>query len=291
MALILVAVIQGILTGGGYALMASGLALVFGVLDIINVAQGMFVILGAYLSYALGRHLHLDPFVSLLLTMPALFALGFGIEWAILRRIRRERSTLAILALFAVAMVIEGGLSLIFTTDDVTLHAWYIDATVGIAGFYLPVIDLFAFAFSVVLLAGLFLLLYRTAFGYSLRATIQNRTAAELIGIDVERVQAITFGLGTALAGAGGIAFGATNAFHPASSFDLISRLLVIVVLGGMGSLAGVLIASLAMLVIGDVTTVLWSPAWSSFVFFASLILFLVFRPQGIGGQREGRKQ
>jgi branched-chain amino acid transport system permease protein len=106
----------------------------------------------------------------------------------------------------------------------------------------------------------------------------------------VERVQAITFGLGTALAGAGGIAFGATNAFHPASSFDLISRLLVIVVLGGMGSLAGVLIASLAMLVIGDVTTVLWSPAWSSFVFFASLILFLVFRPQGIGGQREGRQ-
>jgi branched-chain amino acid transport system permease protein len=290
MALILVAVIQGILTGGGYALMASGLALVFGVLDIINVAQGMFVILGAYLSYALGRHLHLDPFVSLLFTMPALFALGFGIEWALLRRIRRERSTLAILALFAVAMVIEGGLSLIFTTDDVTLHAWYIDATVGIAGFYLPVIDLFAFAFSVVLLAGLFLLLYRTAFGYSLRANIQNRTAAELIGIDVERVQAITFGLGTALAGAGGIAFGATNAFHPASSFDLISRLLVIVVLGGMGSLAGVLIASLAMLVIGDVTTVLWSPAWSSFVFFASLILFLVFRPQGIGGQREGRK-
>ena len=159
MALILVAVIQAILTGGGYALMASGLALVFGVLDIINIAQGMFVILGAYLSYALGRHLHLDPFVSLLLTMPALFAFGFGIEWAILRRIRRERSTLAILALFAVAMVIEGGLSLIFTTDDVTLHAWYIDATVRIAGFYLPVIDLFPFAFSVVLLAGLFLLL------------------------------------------------------------------------------------------------------------------------------------
>jgi branched-chain amino acid transport system permease protein len=149
----------------------------------------------------------------------------------------------------------------------------------------------FAFALSVVLLAVLSLLLYRTTFGYSLRATVQNRTAAALIGIDVERVQAITFGLGTALAGAGGIAFGATNAFHPASSYDLISRLLVIIVLGGMGSLAGVLIGSLVMLVIGDVTTVLWSPAWSSFVFFALLILFLVFRPQGIFGQREGRRQ
>jgi branched-chain amino acid transport system permease protein len=291
MALVLAAIIQGILTGGGYALMASGLALVFGVLDIINIAQGMFVILGAYLSYALGQHLLLDPFVSLLLTMPTLFALGVGIEWAFLRRIRRERSTRGILVLFAVAMVIEGGLSLVFTTDDVTLHAWYTDATVHIAGFYLPVIDLFAFALCVVFLAALFLLLYRTTFGYSLRAAIQNPTAAALVGIDVERVQALTFGLGTALAGAGGIAFGATNAFHPASSYDLISRLLVIIVLGGMGSLAGALIGSLAMLVIGDVTSVLWSPAWSSFVFFALLILFLVFRPQGICGQGEGRRQ
>ncbi len=291
MTLVLEAVVQGILTGGGYALMASGLALVFGVLDIINIAQGMFVILGAYLSYALGMHVHLDPFASLLLTMPTLFALGYGIQWAFLRRIRQERSTRAILVLFAVAMVIEGALSLIFTTDDVTLHAWYTDATVRIAGFYLPVIDLFAFAMSVVLLTALSLLLSRTTFGYSLRATVQNRTAAELIGIDVERVQAITFGLGTALAGAGGIAFGATNAFHPASSYELISRLLVIIVLGGVGSLAGALIGSVVMLVIGDVTTVLWSPAWSGFVFFALLILFLVFRPQGICGQREGRRQ
>jgi branched-chain amino acid transport system permease protein len=267
------------------------LALIFGVLEIINVAQGMFVILGAYLSYTVEQRLHLDPFASLLLTMPALFALGAGIQWIFLRRIKRERHTLSILALFAVALLIEGGLALIFTPDNVQLSAWYIGATVPLGKFYLPVVDLFAFALSIVLLALLSLLLYRTRFGSSLRATTQNPMAASLIGIDVERVQAITFGIGVALAGAGGVAYGATNAFNPASSYDLISRLLVIIVLGGMGSLRGVLAASLFMLVIGNVTAAVLSPVWSDFVFFALLIAVLVLRPQGLFGRLGGRKQ
>jgi branched-chain amino acid transport system permease protein len=291
MTLILEAVIHGILSGGDYALMASGLALTFGVLDIINIAQGIFVILGAYFGYALEQYFHLDLFVGLLFSMPVLFVLGVGIEWAFLQRIKRERTMLAILVLFSLAMIIEGGLSLVFSTDYVTLHAWYIDATVSIAGFYLPVVDLFTFALSVILIAGLSLLLYRSSFGYSVRATMQNRTAATLIGIDVERVRAITFGLGTALAAAGGVAFGATNAFHPASSYDLLARLLVIVVLGGLGSLMGTLVASLVMLVIWEVTAVVLSPVWSSLVFFVLLILLLLLRPQGIFGMREGRKQ
>ena len=120
---------------------------------------------------------------------------------------------------------------------------------------------------------------------------MQNRTAAELIGIDVERVSAITFGIGVALAAAGGVAFGATNLFNPSSHYDLISRLLVIIVLGGLGSLRGALIASVAMLVIGDVTAVVWSPVWSSTVFFIILVAVLVIRPQGLFGQLEGRKQ
>jgi branched-chain amino acid transport system permease protein len=132
---------------------------------------------------------------------------------------------------------------------------------------------------------------YRTKFGFSLRASMQDRTAAALIGIDVERVQAITFGIATALAAAGGMAFGTLNVFNPASSYDLIARLLVIIVLGGMGSLGGALIGSIVMLVIGDVTALLWSPIWSSTVFFVLLVLLLVFRPQGLFGQLEGRKQ
>src|SRR5664279_4386404 len=113
--------------------------------------------------------------------------------------------------------------------------------------------------------------------------------AAELIGIDVQRISAITFGIGVGLTAAGGMVYGATTSFNPGSSYDLISRLLVIIVLGGLGSLGGALIASLAMLVIEDVTAVTWSPVWSSTVFFVLLVLLLLFRPQGLFGKLEAR--
>jgi branched-chain amino acid transport system permease protein len=162
---------------------------------------------------------------------------------------------------------------------------------VHIANFYLPRIYLYGFALSVVLLGCLYLLLYRTKFGRGLRASMQNRTAAELIGIDVERISAITFGIGIALTAAGGMAYGATTSFNPGSSYDLISRLLVIIVLGGMGSLGGALLASLIMLVIEDITAVVWSPIWSSTVFFALLVVLLLVRPQGMFGKLETRRQ
>ncbi len=291
MNLIIAAAITGILTGGIYALMASGLTLIFGVMDIINVAQGALVVLGAYLSYVLAQYLHIDLFVGLLFTMPLMFLLGVGIEWAFIRKLKRDRTMLSILVTFAVALIIEGVLSQLFTTNYVQLQAWYANASFQFAGFYLPYIYVFAFLLSVVLLTGLYFLLYQTKFGHSLRASMQNRTAAELVGIDVEKVSAFTFGIGVALTAAGGMAFGATSAFNPNSSYDLISRLLVIIVLGGMGSLRGALIASLVMLVIEDVTAVVWSPVWSSTVFFALLVVLLLFRPQGIFGQLEGRKQ
>ena len=293
MALIIDTLLSGILTGGIYALMASGLTLIFGVLEIVNVAQGILVILGAYLSYALYQHLHIDIFLGLLITMPVMFALGLGIEWAFIRRLKPDpsRIMLSVLVMFAVALIIEGALNLIFTPDLVTLHASYIDASWPIAGFFLPYVYVFSFILSVVLLTGLYFLVYRTQFGYSLRASMQNRTAAELIGIDVRRVSAITFAIGVALTAAGGMAYGATNLFNAASSYDLISRLLVIIVLGGLGSLSGALFASLGMLIISDLTTALWGPQWASTVFFVLLVVLLVFRPQGLFGQLEGRKQ
>ena len=291
MTLIIEAVITGLLTGGVYALMASGLTLVFGVMDIINVGQGALVILGAYLSYVLAQYLHIDLFLGLLITIPVMFVLGLLIEWLFIRPIKRDRTMLSILVTFGVALIIEGVLNLIFSTDYVQLHAWYVTASFQVGGFYLAYIYVFGFLLALVLLGGLYLLLYRTKFGHSLRATMQNRTAAELVGIDVERVSAITFGIGIALAAAGGMAFGATTAFNANSAYDLISRLLAIIIFGGMGSLRGALIASLGMLVVEDVTSVVWSPIWASTVFFVLLVIILLARPQGLFGQVEGRKQ
>jgi branched-chain amino acid transport system permease protein len=285
------ALITGILTGGIYALMSSGLTLIFGVMDIINIAHGILVILGAYLSYVLAQQWHIDLFLGLLISMPAMFVLGLVIEFAFIRRLKHNRIMLSILVTYAVALVIEGILTMVFSGNFVTLDAPYVDSSFPLPfiHYFLPKIYVYAFILAVILLSMLYVLLYRTTFGSSLRATMQDRTSAMLIGINVDRIQLHTFGIGVALCAAGGMAYGATTAFNPASSYDLISRLLVIIVLGGMGSISGALIGSVVLVTVGDLVAVIWSPIWSSVVFFAVLIVLLLFRPQGVFGRAEGR--
>ena len=286
------AVVDGVLTGGVYALMAAGLTLIFGVMDIINIAQGIMVVLGAYLTYVLSVHLGLDLFATLVLTVPALFVVGVAVEWLFMRRLAdRERTSMSILVTYAVAIIIEGILTQVFGVSFVQLHASYVNSSVHVFGFYLPYIYLYGFALAIVLLGGLYAILYLTRFGQSLRAALQDRRAAELIGIDVDRVRTITFGIGIAVTAAGGMVFGATNSFNPNSGYDLISRLLTIVILGGLGSIGGALVAALFMLVLEDVVAVAWSPVWSTLVFFVVLVIVLTFRPQGLFGRAAARAQ
>jgi branched-chain amino acid transport system permease protein len=286
------AVVDGVLTGGVYALMAAGLTLIFGVMDIINIAQGVMVVLGAYLSYTLQVHFGIDPFVGLLITIPVMFLLGVGIEWGFIRRLEpRDRTALSILVTFAVAIVIEGVLTQFYNADLRSVNGWYVQESVHVFGFYLPYIYLFGFALAVVALSALYLFLYRTRTGHSIRASMQNRDGAQLVGIDIDRVSAITFGIGAAATAAGGMVYGATNTFNPDSGYDLISRLLVIVVLGGLGSVGGALVAAIIALVIEDVTAVVWSPVWASTMFFAVLVLVLLVRPNGLLGQKAVRAQ
>lgn len=289
--LVLQAIIDGILVGGFYALMAGGLTLVFGVMEIVNFAQGILVVLGAYLSYALYSQLNIDPFLGLLVTVPAMFVIGIGIYWSMIKPIKQDRVIMSLLVMFAVGTVIEGVLDLIFTSNLVEIHTSYVNSSVSVGQLVFPDIYLFAFAMSVLLLGGVYYLLYRTRFGRSLRASMQNPTAARLVGIDTDWVSALTLGIGVALAAAGGMVFGLTNSFDAASSYDLISRLLAIVILGGFGSLGGALIASILMLVIQDVVAVVWSPTWGQTTFYIVLILVLLLRPQGLLGRKAVRAQ
>jgi len=155
LSLIAEAIILGILTGAVYALMASGLTLIFGVMDIINIGQGALVILGAYLSYVLAQHFQLDLFLGLLITMPVMFGVGVFIEWAFIRPLKRDRTMLSILVTYAVAIIIEGLLGRIFSTDLVKLDAWYVTDSFKIGDFYIAYIYLFGFILSVLLLGAL----------------------------------------------------------------------------------------------------------------------------------------
>jgi branched-chain amino acid transport system permease protein len=286
------AIIDGVLTGGVYALMAAGLSLIFGVMDIINIAQGAMVVLGAYLSYVLSVHLGLDLFVGLLITVPAMFALGVLLEWGFMRRLREgDRTSMSILVTYAFAIVIEGVLTLIFGSDYEELNASYTTNSVHVLNFYLPEIYLLGFAMAAVLLGGLYLLFFRTKFGRGLRASLQNRTAADLIGINVNRTRMLAVGIGVAVTACGGMVYGATVAFNPDSGYDLISRLLAIVILGGMGSIGGAMASAVLLLVLADVVAVAWAPVWSILVFFAAILLVLSVRPEGLFGARAGRAQ
>src|SRR5215469_2032031 len=284
------AVAAGILGGGVYALMAAGLTLIFGVLDIINVAQGILVVLGAYLSYVLSVHLHLDLLVGLLVTVPAMFVIG--IYWLFIRPLRgSERTSMTLLACFAVALIIEGVLYREFGSNYVSLSAWYTTSSVHLFGFYLPDIYLIGFGLAVVAIAALYLILYRTKFGRAVRATMQNQAAARLIGIDVNRVAAVTFGIGTAMTAVGGMVFGATSGgFNPNSGYDLISRLLAIIILAGMGSIGGALVAAVFMTTAESIVDI-WQPNWSVAVFYLALVIVLTFRPNGLFGRRAVRAQ
>jgi branched-chain amino acid transport system permease protein len=289
---LLQAIVDGILTGGVYALMAAGLTLIFGVMDIINIAQGVMVVLGAYLSYELSAHLGIGLLPGLLLTVPAMFLLGVAIEFLFMRRLRDvDRTGMSILVTFAVAIVIEGVLTKLYGVDYVQLHASYVDQSVHVLGFYLPYIYLIGFGLAVVLMAVLYYVLYRTKFGRAVRASLQNRTAADLIGINVNRTRTISVGIGVAVTAVGGMVFGATTAFNPASGYDLISRLLAIVILGGMGSIGGAMAAAVFLLVVNDVVAVAWSPTWAPLVFFAALLVVLSIRPQGLFGSSAARAQ
>jgi branched-chain amino acid transport system permease protein len=285
------AIADGILVGGVYALMAVGLTLIFGVLDIINIAQGVLVILGAYLSYELSVRLHLDLFLGLLITVPVMFVIGVVIQWAFIRRLRgRERTSMTLLVSYAVALIIEGILYEIYGPNVKQLNASYVQSSVHILGFYLSYIYLYGFALAVAVIVAIYALLYRTRFGRSVRATMQDETAARLIGVDVNRVAAITFGVGVAVTAAGGMMFGATNSFNPNSGYDLISRLLAIIILGGLGSIGGALAASVFMLTVESLVTI-WSPEWAIVVFYAALVVVLVIRPTGFFGRQPVRAQ
>lgn len=286
-ALLLHGVVDGVLDGGVYALMAVGLSLILGVMELLNLAQAVFVIAGSYLSYVLEVHAGIDPFLGLLITMPVLFAVGAGLERVFMRRITgRDKLIVALLVTYAVGEVILGALNMIFGTNYIRLTASYVSSTFHAFGMYIPQVDVFGLGLAVLLIVALYAMLYGTRLGKSLRALIQNRTGARLVGVDVERVSMIAFGVGVALAAAGGMLFATQpGGFTANSSEDLGSRLLAIVILGGLDSIEGALVGSMAMLILEDVIAAVWSPLWATLVFYVVLVLVMSFRPRGLFGR------
>jgi branched-chain amino acid transport system permease protein len=287
MHLIIQAVILGLLTGGVYALMASGQTLIFGIMKVVNLAQGALVVAAAYLTYSLFTRFGVDPFLAIFITTPLLFGLGVLVQVVFLRPLRREDAAeLSLLVTFAVALGIEGLLAIAYQTTYRSVQPSYANTSFTVAGYQISAVRLYACLLSLAVLAGLYLLLERTRFGRSVRATVQNPTAATLLGVNSRAVSALGFGLGAATAAAAGSVYGVLYPFNAGSHYDLISRLLSIVVLGGLGSVGGAIVAAGIMGVASSVIAVEASPLWADFSFFMVLLLVLLLRPEGLFGAR-----
>jgi branched-chain amino acid transport system permease protein len=281
-------VILGVLTGGVYALMASGQTLIFGIMKVVNLAQGAMVVLAAYLSYTLFTQFGIDPLLSIPITTVVMFVLGVGIQLAFLRPLKPEDiGQLSLLVTFAVALLLEGIMGVLFNTTDRSINTSYADSSWTIAGYQVTVVGVYAFALSLGALALLFLLLNRTGFGRAVRATVQNPVSARLLGVDTGRISALGFGLGAATAAAAGSVYGLLFPFNPGSHYDLISKLLSIVVLGGLGSISGSVVAAIIVSTSSAVVASTISPIWSEFTFFVILLAVLLVRPRGLFGAVE----
>jgi branched-chain amino acid transport system permease protein len=280
--------VVGLLTGGVYALMASGLTVVFGVMRVINIAHGAFLVLSAYITYWLFTSFGIDPLLSVIVTVPLLFAIGWVTQRYVLSRVRQEPG-LFVLVTFAMAIMIEGVTGALWGSTGRSVRYFageVLEVPISDFALRLPLVRIGGFVLAVIALAALYLIITRTELGRAIRATIQNRDAAQLVGVNVNRVQALTFGLGLATVAAGGALFSVIWTFNGASHEEWISKMLSIIVLGGMGSLPGAFIAALIMGVVEAVAAVTMTSYISPIVFYLILFLTLIFRPQGLMGTR-----
>jgi branched-chain amino acid transport system permease protein len=278
-------VLNGILKGGLYALMAIGMSLIWGVMDIINIAHGSFIMLGAFTTYWLFALFGVDPFVSLIFSIALLFMLGYGVQRYLINYIIRASAFITLILAFGIEIFINN-LALVSWTADVRK----VEVAYGAANFSLgnvitiPTVRLMAFLLVILISLILFYILNRTNLGRSIRATSQDLDAARLTGVDVARTYAVTFGMGVGAAGAAGTLWSILFPISPMMGGILTLKSFVVVIIGGLGNMLGPIIGGLALGVAEALGTTWFGSTYENLISFTILVLVLILRPKGILG-------
>ncbi len=292
------AMVTGVLIGGVFGLVAMGLTLIFGVLDIINFAHGALLTIGMYIAFVLFDRFGVDPYLSIFITVPLLFLIGVIIQRTIIHPARNAPAHNQLLLTLGLALFIENLMLVMFTATPRSIRLEYgrgltefgplaIEFPIRIAGTTITLTKLAAFVFAVVLTALLYLLLHRTTLGKAIRATAQNKDGARLVGISTDQISLITFGLGVACVGAAAALVLPFLAVDPlvGNSFNITA--FVIVVLGGMGSIPGALLGGLIVGLTQELGVVFAPSSTKLLGVFFVFILVLLLRPQGLLGKKE----
>ncbi|NTU53748.1 MAG: branched-chain amino acid ABC transporter permease [Chlorobiaceae bacterium] len=287
--LIIQSLVSGLLTGGVYALAGIGMSLVFGVMNVSNFAHGDLMMLGMYLAYFAFTLLHIDPYLSLVLILPVSFLFGFLLEKLFVSRVIHHPHQNQILLTVGLGLIMSNSALLAFTSDPRILTTTYSSSSVMIfSDVSVSVPLLLSFLVTCAITALLYLFLARTRTGMALRATSQNREAAQLMGIDVSKMSAITFGIGTGLAAAAGALIAPVYYIHPMAGHNFLLKAFTVCVLGGLGSVPGATLGGLIIGVVEAFSATWISTDWKDVVVFMLFLAVLLFRPQGLFGKRGG---
>jgi branched-chain amino acid transport system permease protein len=277
--------VNGILLGGLYAVMALGLALVWGVLNIVNLAHGAFIMLGAYTSWYLYTDAHIDPFLGLPITAVVMFALGYALQRGLLNLVIRAPMFNTLLITFGLEVVLTYLAQLVFSADFRTINPPYAGSSLAWGPVVLPLARLAAFAVAIVLTVGMWLFLLHTRLGRAIRATAQNLVAARLYGVEPRHLYAMTFALGIALAGAAGGLYGTVSQINPYIGASLTAKSFAISIIGGLDNPLGVIVGGLFLGIVESLTTLYIGPTFADVASFGILVLVLIVRPSGLLGK------
>lgn len=281
------AVLNGLLTGALYGLIAMGMALIFGVMRIVNFAHGAFLMLGMYATYVLFQTTGINPYYSFPLAGAVLFVIGYATYMGLLRPIRGQVDFMVILLTMGLSLIITDGVQLIFGADYHQISIPLLSKNIRLGSqISINAPWLVSFVIAAVLAAVLYFVVTHTMFGRAARAIAQNRYAAPLMGINVNQVQAVSFGIGSAAAGMAGALLLPVFYLFPDVGNQFKLKSFVMVVLGGMGSIQGAAIAGLVLGVVESLTSLYWGNEWALAVDFVIFILVLSLKPSGIFGSQ-----
>lgn len=277
--------ISGILIGGVYALIGIGLTIIFGVMRVINFAHGDILMVGMYLTYFLFTILGIDPFVSIVITIPFMFLFGALLQKLFINRMLNALPQNQILLTIGLGLIMSNTTMLAFTSDYKILTTDYSSSSVSIAGISISTPLAISFLITAVITALLYWFLIKTDTGQAIRATAQDREAAQLMGINVKWMSILAFGLGSALAGTAGALISPTYYIFPQIGGTFTLKAFVITVLGGMGSIVGATLGGVIIGIAESLGAVYISSGWKDVVVFVLFLLVLLFKPAGLMGK------
>jgi len=285
--LVLQLIIQGILLGGIYGLIAVGLSLIFGVMGVINFAHGQMMVMGMYVSYWIFVLLGIDPYLSLLLVAGAVFILGYVIQSSVVNRILDYPEAMQVLPLVAIGLILENTALLLWGPDPRSPQTALSLETLWIGPVMIDISRFIAFALAIVITILIFIFLKKTNLGKCIRAAADNRTGAILVGINVDRIYNIAFALGAASTGAAGALLLPLMPLSPGIGHDFTLTAFIVVILGGMGNLMGALAGGLILGFAESVSTLFLPATLKQVVSFSILVIIMLFRPQGLFGGKK----